>query len=35
MMRILRNLEPKLQYLRILEQRKEDVIRLIDELGVD
>lgn len=30
---ILRNLEQKLQYLRNLEQRKEDVIRLIDELG--
>ena len=30
---ILRNLEQKLQYLRNLEQRKVDVIRLIDELG--
>ena len=30
---ILRNLEQKLQYLRNLEERKEDVIRLISELG--
>lgn len=30
---ILRNLEQKLQYLRNLEERKQDVIRLISELG--
>lgn len=30
---VLRNLEQKLQYLRNLEERKQDVIRLISELG--